>query len=150
MLNQSGYRWTLPKWLNSSIVKLQASLLQSFLPNSARFGYVGGTTQSSAHLSAETTPSPLRAIFLDLSFPSTAVCNSLSEFCVQHCFKFFMNWSLEIRWFSHTAQVSWWSAVVLRELLPGEPSVAETSGASTPSVKSFRHDSGNLILSVVA
>ena len=66
------------------------SLAIRLLPlNSASFGYAmkGGTTKSPAHLSTETAPSLLLAMFLDASFSSTGVCNSLFECCVQHCFK---------------------------------------------------------------
>ena len=54
--------------------------------HSAIFGYVTKGAplilQSSAHLSTETAPSLLFAIFLGPSCSSTDVCKRLSEFCV--------------------------------------------------------------------
>ena len=69
----------------------------------------GETSQSSEHLSTETAFSVLPAIFLSLSFFSsklTGVRNSLSEFCVQHCFKCSTNCGAEISWCPQTIRVS--------------------------------------------
>ena len=59
-----------------------------------------------------------------LFFSFTGVRNSLSEFCVQHCFKFSANRWLEISWFSHTARVFWRSAVAFGKQVLGERSSA--------------------------
>ena len=55
-----------------------------------------------------------------LSYSSIGVCNSLSEFCVQHCFKYFANQWLEISWFSHTARVSLRCAIAFGKQVLGE------------------------------
>lgn len=82
------------------------------------------TTQSSTHLSTEMTSSLLLMIFLGLSFSSTCVRNSLFEFFVEHCFKCFVNWWLEIYWFLHTAQVAWQESIAFSKQILGEQSSA--------------------------
>ena len=81
-----------------------------------------GNTQYSTHLSTETGPSPLLAIFLDPSFSFAGVRNSLSEFCVLHHFKFSANRWPEISWFSNTTRVSWQGGVALAKQMLGESS----------------------------
>ena len=76
----------------------------------------------------KTAPSVLLAISLHPFLSSAGVRMRLSEFCVQQCMKCFANRRLESSWFSHTARVSWRSAVAFGKQMLGEPSCSVTIG----------------------
>ena len=90
--------------------------------NSARLGYTSkGEPPSPPCICPKQWPRLLLAIFLNLSSSSTGVSNSLSQLCTWFCFKCSINQWLEISWFSHTAGVSWQSAVAFSKRMPGVP-----------------------------
>ena len=126
-----------------------------FLPsNSAIFGYTMKGKPPNSPLIGSPKQRPAcslgLAFFVYFFFQSIGVRNSLSELCVQHCFKCWGKRWVGSSMLSHTARVSWRSADGFGKQMLGEPYRRVNIGHTRRIRNAFRHDSSNLILSVLA